>query len=127
MKISQNKYIYLLAISTAFILMPFFFGFPQTDGNNFYLENHGAIQYVSAYYYFFSLISYGMGILGIILSAISLIKLQRDYGFKPRIILVLMDTDFFRELFSRIKRDSIAIIIFSIDVILLFTLLFFRW
>lgn len=127
MNASLNKYIYLLAISIAFILIPFFFGFPQTDGAQFYLEDHGSIQYVSHYYYVFSLVSYAVGALGIVLSAISLIKLQRGFGFKTRIILVLMEIGFFRELFSRIKRDSIAIIIFSVDVILLFILLFFRW
>lgn len=122
----QNKYIYLLAIAMALILMPFFFGFPQTDGEKFFLENHGAIRYVSFYYFIFSYVSYGVGISGIILFVISLIKLQRQYGFKPRIILVLIEANFFRELFSRIKQDFTAKFIFSVDLIL-FLILIFRW
>lgn len=124
---ASQKYIYLIAISIFFVLTPFFFGFPQSGGERFYLEDHGSIQYVSQTYYTFSLFSYAVGILGIISLVVGLVKLQRDFGFKTRIILVLMDAGFFRELFARIKHDTIAIIIFSLDVVFLFILIYFRW
>ncbi len=127
MNARQNRYIYLLAVAVAFILMPFFFGFPQADGKKFILEDHGAIRYVSSYYYICAQISYGVEILGIVSFVISLIKLQREYGFESRIILVLMDPRFIKKLVFQIRGDFIAKLIFIMDLILFLFLLFFRW
>jgi hypothetical protein len=55
---------------------------------------------------------------GILLYSVSIVKLQKEYGYKPRIYPLLLEGAFVRELFSHIRRDNIAITIFSLDIML---------
>jgi hypothetical protein len=100
MSFSKNKYIYLLAISMTLIISPF---------------------YESVFPLFFPLYShliYISVIGGIILYTLSIIRLQKQYGFKPRIYPLLLDGAFVRELFSQIRQDIIAITLFTLDIVL---------
>ncbi len=86
----------MLAISVALLILPFYESvFPL----------YPYLIYVSV-------------IGGILLYTVSIIRLQKQYGFKPRIYPFLLDGVFVRVLFSQIRQDIIAITLFTLDIML---------
>jgi len=122
MKYFKKIYLYLLTVSPIFILAPFFFGFPESDGLHYFVIKNGK-HFVSELYFVSSLISYVICIIGILLLVTSLIKLQKQYGVKPRIIFVLIDQGFISELYSAIKHNVYAKLILLADLLFIMVLL----
>lgn len=116
MKSFKKTYLYLLTVAPIFILAPFFFGFPESDGLRYFVIKDGK-HYVSELYFIASLISYVICMIGILLFVTSLIQLQKQYGVKPRIIFVLIDQGFISELYRAIKHDVYAKLILFADLL----------
>jgi hypothetical protein len=122
MKYFKNVCLYLLIASPIFILAPFFFGFPESDGLHYFVMENDK-HFVSELYFVSSLISYVICIIGILLFVTNLIKLQKQYGVKPRIIFVLIDQSFVSELYRAIKHNVYAKIILLADLLFIIVLL----
>lgn len=121
----NNKFLYFLVTAPSLIILPFFFGFPSYNGEKFFKIVNGKPNSVSETYFILSQISIAICFIGILLFVISLIKLQKSFGVKPRIIVILIDPMFIRELFATIKQNIAVKIILLLDVIL-YLVIFFR-
>lgn len=118
-------YIYCFAISILFIILPIYFGFPKYDNGLYYYIDHGTVTYISKFKYLIAISSQVLCAVGVIGFTASFWLIQKQLGYKPTIIPVLVDPGFVREFYTKIKNNFFMLTIFLVDLLFFVICVFF--